>query len=80
MAQFANRLPLQRQVEFELLRQFMVELLAPPAKDEVAPETRQRCVHVWAHAMLRTFSIAPTRRANSARSDTSCFRPAAVNV
>jgi hypothetical protein len=48
------------------------------AMPEQGPE--RRCVNAPTHAMFRTFSIAPTTRANSARSEASCFRPAAVKV
>jgi hypothetical protein len=44
MGQLAGGLLLQRKVEFEFLRQFMVELRAPPAKHDATPSPPQRCV------------------------------------
>ena len=80
MAQVADSFPFQRKMEFQFRGQFAVELGATPAKEKAAPSPEQRRLNVQAHAMLRTFSIARTTRANSVRSVASCFRPPAVKV
>jgi hypothetical protein len=67
-------------VRLHLLGQFALELGAPPPEHEPPPGADHQYLEGPAHAISRTFWMAPTIRENSSRSAASRFLPEAVRV